>query len=291
MVQLIPIQYSNRRYPQGIKPEIQEIAGHFDVGDIHPIMPYSLHTEYSYGARNYTSSPITNLSSIKRSNKNGVPQLWFDSQWVEEFIQFISILTHNQEPHIIEIHPPFNDYCRTIEEFIERYMIFEEKVLALHPTTEILIENRSGSQYRGGKFLISRDIDLINLVEQIKLGGLKLKIALDVPQYITAYGDISKLNIYSINCLFQPIKPYAQFISCIHLWGKRRNKSSRWISHIGNLNTYFEDHLGLKLVFLNSLYDLLDDGRQRYFVPEINSGNEDLASIVNDLIGVGFTFK
>ena len=96
MVRLVPIQYGNRKYPFGIQPEIQEIAGHFDVVDIHPRMSYSLHTEYSYGPRTFTSFPLMKLSTIKESNKNGVPQLWFNSQWAEEFSQFISTLTQGR---------------------------------------------------------------------------------------------------------------------------------------------------------------------------------------------------
>ena len=46
----------------------------------------------------------------------------------------------------------------------------------------------------------------------------------------------------------------------------------------------------LKEFFLTSLYHLLDDGMPRFFVPEVNSGDDDLASIVNDLIKAGFTF-
>lgn len=291
MVRLIPVQYSNRGYPLGIQPEIQEIAGHFDVGAIHSRMSYSLHTEYSYGPRAFTSFPLIKLSTIKRSNKNGVPQLWFNSQWAEEFSQFISILTWDREPQIIEIHPPFNDYCRNIEEFIECYKIFEEKTLAVYPKTEIFIENRSGSLYHGGKFLISRDVDLINLIEQLKLCGLRLKIALDIPQYITAHGGVSQLTSSSIDQLFQTIKPCRQYVLAIHLWGKKRTERGRWASHVGNLNTYFDDNDALKEVFLENLYHLLDDGVQRYFIPEVNSNDNDLFSIVNDLNKAGFTFK
>jgi hypothetical protein len=36
------------------------------------------------------------------------------------------------------------------------------------------------------------------------------------------------------------------------------------------------------------LFDLLDDGRARFFVPEVNGGDEDLRRIVEDLVSVGF---
>lgn len=39
---------------------------------------------------------------------------------------------------------------------------------------------------------------------------------------------------------------------------------------------------------MRELFDLLDDGKSRFFVPEVNSGDEDLRRIVEDLTGVGF---
>jgi len=39
-----------------------------------------------------------------------------------------------------------------------------------------------------------------------------------------------------------------------------------------------------------SLYDLLNDGRQRYFLPEVNSSADILDSIVTDFIEAGFIF-
>ncbi|QGT99479.1 hypothetical protein SYNTR_0886 [Candidatus Syntrophocurvum alkaliphilum] len=42
-----------------------------------------------------------------------------------------------------------------------------------------------------------------------------------------------------------------------------------------------------KKSFLNSMFDTFDDVH-RYFVPEVNSGSEDLISIVDDLKEAGF---
>jgi hypothetical protein len=61
--------------------------------------------------------------------------------------------------------------------------------------------------------------------------------------------------------------------------------------HIGNLDTYFEGNKAMKQLFLEELQDLMNDGLTRYFVPEVNSGDQDVASIVNDLISVGFSFQ
>jgi len=47
----------------------------------------------------------------------------------------------------------------------------------------------------------------------------------------------------------------------------------------------------MKKYFLESLFNLLSDELPRYFVPEVNSGNQDVASIVNDMISVGLKFQ
>ena len=61
--------------------------------------------------------------------------------------------------------------------------------------------------------------------------------------------------------------------------------------HVGNLDSYFEGNKTMKQPFLEGLYDLINDGITRYFVPDVNSGGQDVASIVRDLISVGFSFQ
>lgn len=41
------VQYGGNTYPDGIKPELVEIAGHLDKDYIEDYPEYSLHTEYS----------------------------------------------------------------------------------------------------------------------------------------------------------------------------------------------------------------------------------------------------
>lgn len=41
------VQYGGNTYPDGIKPELVEIAGHLDKDYIEDYLEYSLHTEYS----------------------------------------------------------------------------------------------------------------------------------------------------------------------------------------------------------------------------------------------------
>ena len=42
--------------------------------------------------------------------------------------------------------------------------------------------------------------------------------------------------------------------------------------------------------FFTELYNILNDGNTRYFVPEVNSKTVDLESIVSDFIDTGFKF-
>ena len=295
---LIPIKYNKRNYPERIVPKIEELAGNFKKTSINPSqnMNYCLHTEYSYLAKDFDKNIILeDLPTIKKSHKNFVPKLWINAEWSKEFIFFIKKLVNdNIPPKLIEIHPPFNDYCKRIEDFIDIYSIFENDILKEYPKTEILIENRAGTRYSGGKFLISTQQDIINLFRFLRNTQLKLKLVLDIPQLFTAH----KINFYSkkiingnnITDLLQPLEKYKDKIAGIHIWGKKKSVKGNLLAHHGDLNTFFNQNQNMKNIFLLQMYELFNDGNSRYFVPEVNSGNEDVKSIVNDFINTGFEF-
>lgn len=287
---LIPVKYHKRAYPPYIKPQIDEIAAHFDISNIKSAPRFSLHTEYSYGSRKFDTQIIKQFPVIIDANKNGVPQLWFTKQWALNFADFIITLCNNSKPEVIEIHPPFSDYTVNIEAFIEIYKVFEAKIVDYSTTTKIVIENRTGSMYRGGKFLISQCNDLLLLSKHIKKNNLKLRIALDIPQLISRYGGPPKLTKSKLYTILSQLTPISSVTQSIHLWGKRRSASGRKVSHIGDLNSYFEDDLK-KEIFLEWFADFVNDGLKRYFVPEVNSSDEDLHSIINDLESKGIQFN
>jgi len=211
-----------------------------------------------------------------------VPQLWFSEKWALEFSSFIKALCKDNHPEIIEIHPPFSDYTPSINDFIEVYRVFETEIMEHYPKTHILLENRSGSIYSGGKFLISKGKDLRELAELITSRSLHLRITLDLPQLLTSYAGPQKLSQESFISILHRQNTLAPFIKSIHLWGKKKSSNGREVAHCGDLTTYFSDN-DKKNFFLNWLSEFLDDGIDRFFVPEVNSSNEDLESIVNDL--------
>lgn len=317
MVRLIPISYRNKKYPDGIVPKIKEIPAHFDSRVTTSDLDYCLHTEYSYGPRKFKSSACKDLSGIRVTDRKGVPKLWFNEAWGTNFTQFIlQFIGENQKsPRIIEIHPPFNDYCKNLSQFIELYTNFEDKILSICPETEILIENRYGSQYSNGAFILSRTDDLNKLTELIREHNLKLKIALDIPQLFSAYHlEIGKFSKNRLSEIFKELYPVRKYIASIHLWGKCFGKNNRISAHMGTLDSYFNglrcedlstlnvntlnsylkekvlNNNDIKKYFLGELYNLLNDGKVRYFLPEVNSRSEHLQSIVRDLIDSGFKF-
>jgi hypothetical protein len=290
MVLLVPIRYRKRKYSFGIKPLIQEVAGHFDKDFIYSEINYSLHTEYSYGPRRLTALPISTFKMIQQSHQRGIPMLWFNQQWAEEFYQFIRNITQGEPPVIIEIHPPFNDYCNNIKEFIKRYQVFEYNILSFYPKTKILIENRCGSLYKGGHFLISSVDDLLTLSELIEANSLKLRIALDIPQLFSTYGGVIKSTLVHSYELFESVKLCRELILGIHLWGKKRNEKGQWVSHMGDFTTYFDGNSELKEYFLGKIYDLFNDNIPRYTVLEVNSNDKDMFSITHDLVKSNFSF-
>ena len=290
---LIPIQYHGKLYPDEIKPKIEEIAGHFDKVEIHPKKNYSLHTEYSVGKRELNSKLLENLPTIRNAQKKGVPQLWINNEWSNEFHSFIlKLVSENNPPTIIEVHPPFNDYCNIVYDFINHYAAFELKVRESFPETDILIENRCGTIYTGGKFLFSTNEDLLVLSEILDKNKMKLRIVLDIPQLFAAHRiNLRKISEKEIEDALNPIELIKHNIKGIHLWGKRLSSNNRWSAHIGDLNDYFNGNIKLKNCFLNRLQEIFNDCKKRYFVPEVNSSNADLQSIIVDMLNVGFRFE
>lgn len=279
---LIPVNYHKRIYPKHIHPEICEVAGHFDVERISANGRFSLHTEYSYGKRKLSSQLLSAYPVIREAVKKGVPQLWFSEKWALEFSCFIKALCKDNKPDIIEIHPPFTDYTFSVQNFIDIYRVFESEIIEIYPDVHILLENRSGSTYSSGKFLISKGEDLKKLSENIALHNLLLKITLDLPQLLTSYGGPQNLPLESLNTVLNSLNEIAPFVKGIHLWGKKKSQKGRVVAHCGDLTSYFEDD-HKKHFFLTWLSKFLNDGVERYFVPEVNSSNEDLESIVIDL--------
>lgn len=286
---LIPIKYHKRVYPAHIMPVIDEVAGHFDVKKISAPREFSLHTEYSYGKRSMLSELLYKFPIIRESHNQGVPKLWHSNEWALEFASFIKYLCNGSKPAIIEVHPPFSDYTESIKSFLNMYKKFEELILDFFPDTKIFIENRSGSIYKGGKFVFSRSRDLQELSDGIAQMGLRLRITLDIPQLITAYGGPQTIDSTSILSLLNRLNILQPMVEGIHLWGKKKSSNGRTVSHSGDLNTYFESDQK-KNVFLEWFASFVQDNKKRYFVPEVNSSDKDLFSIVADLESMGIIF-
>lgn len=281
------VKYHGKVYPLDIPINCEEVACNFDTYNLdNSFKSYSLHTEYSYGKRDFKNQVAKNTENLYKAHKDNVPRLWMDEEWAKAFAEFVIINTESAgAPSVIEIHPPFNDYTENIEDFLYRYKFFEERILDVYKST-IMIENRCGSIYKGGKFSVSKTKDLLKLSECIDEMGLKLRIALDIPQLFTAHNckSIDK-NIE----LLEEIKSIRHNIDGVHLWGKKKSETGRKIAHCGNLHTYFNNEEDLNK-FMLKFVELFDDKKPRKLVLEVNSGNEDLLSIIDDLKRYGINF-
>lgn len=280
------VKYHKQEYPADIPLRIEECTSHFDITTVASDLRLSMHTEYSYGKRNFDSDVIRSFPEIVAAQKEGVPQLWKNEQWAIEFAQFVFALAGDSTPAVVEVHPPFVDYC-TFDSFLTSYNAFEAAILEKYPDVEILIENRCGSVYKGGKFLVSKLPEVECLCNLIVQNNLRLKVAYDVPQIYSAH-NVTKPEKYVE--LLHATKPLRDQIGGVHLWGKRKSESGRLVSHCGDLNSYFAGDMDLKRQFLQAFCDCFDDGVARKLVLEVNSGNEDLLSIVQDLLAAYVLF-
>lgn len=283
----ILVEYNGLSYPEGYSAQICEVAAHFDKEGIEPKTAYSLHTEYSYGKRKFDTQRIAKFPILSEANKEGVPQLWKSTEWADAFANFLIGLTEGHAaPSVIEIHPPFNDYC-TLPEFAERYRVFEEKIHREYPDTIIVIENRAGSVYHGGRFLVGKAKEIVALCELIKVENLKLGIVLDFPQLLTAENiDPLKFKEKKYKAAIHDISTYRDHIKGIHIWGKKKSSTGRWVAHAGNFDTYFGGNNEVKEIFLAGIDLICNDGIERFLVPEVNSSGEDLALIIQGLCNI-----
>ncbi len=283
-MEFIFVKYGNNNYPDGIIPELAEVAGHLDKEKIEDLPSYSLHTEYSYGKRNLSSDFIKQFPALCDANKEGVPQLWRSTEWADQFAGFVIKLTEGHAaPRVVEVHPPFNDYC-DIDQFLERFSVFEKKLHAVYPDTEIVVENRAGTVYHGGRFIVGKANEIALLCQRIRETGTKLGVVLDFPQLLTAeYIKPDAFNPAKYATAIDMIMPYQDVIKGVHIWGKKKCASGSWVAHNGNLDTLFEDHADKEL-FVDGVRKICADGRKRFLVPEVNSGEEDLKAVVHELL-------
>jgi len=304
MLKLIPVIYRNMNYPSPIEANIHEISGNFYKEKLVAKTPYSLHTEPSSVPKTFCSKIVNELDNINKAQKDNIAQLWYDREWANEFFIFIEwLIGSNNPPEVLEIHPPFSDYCKSFDDFICIFKCFYEKFKNKYPTTTIVIENRFGTRYKGGKFILSTYKNVLEFCETLikpDNSGIDLKIVLDYPQLFSAETKIEKnvenwmgsnpLQLVEKIIEFNlNIKKYKELIGGFHMWGKLRS-GNRWIPHAGNFDTFFSNDNELKEKFLKSFFSTFNDGIARYFVPEVNSGEDDLKSIVTDIKEESFAY-
>lgn len=286
---LIPVQYGRMRYPTPIYPHLVEVPGHFDKDEIPSgLRRYSLHTEYSAGARKWSGNLIGRFPTLARSQTDGIPRLWTSQTWAKEFAEFVTALVaDNPVPEFCEIHPPFRKDCTDMDRFVNRVYEFQSALPERFSNMKIGVENRHGTRL-SSRFLVSAADDVLRLGRSIEKTGSGLMMILDIPQLLHGEGlDPGRASASVIAGVLDSLEPIVDKIAGIHLWARSR----RGGTHVANLDEYFGKRMEVKDTFFRTLARLLDDGRPRYFVPEVNYGKLDaIEPMVRDLQAVGFEF-
>lgn len=277
---------------------------------------YGLHTQEPYTTKMKDGEFVTGedletgrmYESLVRDGK-----LWKDEKWVEEFIQFIVKRTEfiNKETgndhglKYIEVHPPKTDLLNDKpKNFFDYYEFF---IRAIHQKlgedVEIFMENSNGSDHLA--FSKYKGInEYAKKMREIKdRTGLKSYIALDIPLLLKSHNlkckerdcQYSKIEKEFIN-IFTNLRESRDLIRSVHLWGYNGGNP-----HNGDLNSLFysnknrnNDEISkeaedLKNALLKNLKELLDDGKERYLLLELNNSYaEQRENIIKDLRGNGF---
>ena len=312
MVRFIPVQCQDFKYPSDINPQIQERSANFFRENIKKqnLQYLSLHTDPPKSWSGKQREKILDSEFLKEfpailknmldSGNSCVSKLWCDDKkWSKDFSGFLVRLTEGIKPQlikIIEIHPPFDTYCNSLETFIERYATFEEEILNYFPSAIICIENRHNHPRKSnlGKFILSTNKDIIKLAKLISESHLKLRLVVDIPQLFSEHEQYENKLISEkgmIEKVLTPLRDIRDFIASTHIWGKTNRKP-----HNADLNIHFSNNQSVKNCFLHEICKLFDDGKARYFLPEVLLRNDEMSveesieSIVNDLRKVGIKF-
>jgi hypothetical protein len=303
MVKFYPVRYADKEYPRDIKPMIQEVPANFFRQTLDKTeLPYlSLHTDpgHRWPRDKILSSELLNEFQTIRDRDNMfdkgdyfVSQLWFDEKWSKEFADFLVRMAEGTDKiiKVIEIHPPFDNYCDSLDTFLKIYKVFEKKVLKEFPSAIINIENRCNPKphLKGGKFIVSTNEDIINLAKLIPKHEVKLQLVIDIPQLLTAHYKRKSLSESMIREALSPLQGIRGLISSTHIWGSNII-NQKYVPHSGDFNTYIKDK-NVKKFFLEEIYKLFDDDKERYFVPEVNK-HIYVKSIIYDLRSVGIEFE
>ena len=309
MVKFIPVQCQDHKYPSN--SQIKERSANFfnffehqkdlQKTDCHYL---SLHTDHCYRGpkKIFVASQLPNefpslSENVSISPYKCMSKLWLHEAWSKEFASFIVRFTEGIDPKwikIIEIHPPFDKYCNSLNTFIDRYAIFEEEVSKKFPTATICIENRYNNRNtkRYGNFILSTNKDIINLEKLISDNHLKLTFVVDVPQLFSEHYDDKLISEeWMIEEVLAPLSKIRDSISGTHIWGKTTTKGLNGKIkdgvHNADLTAYFKNEK-VKRFFLREICKLFDDGKPRHFLPEVFSKNDEMSakesieSIVSD---------
>ena len=126
--------------------------------------------------------------------------------------------------------------------------------------------------------------EIAELCLKIQESNTNLGVVLDFPQLLTA--EHIKPEAFSrerYTNAIETIYPYQRFIKGIHVWGKKKGASGSWVAHFGTLDTFIENPND-KAAFIAGIKKICSDGRIRFFVPEVNSGESDLKAVVMDVL-------
>lgn len=257
------VRYGNYVYGD-IPTRLSEVACNFDTKGLNVKQEYSLHTEYAYGPRRFENPVFTDYPILSQEVLDGIPLLWKNTEWSISFFEYIAaMVNNNRPPDVVEIHPPFKDYCSNFHDFMEVFLPFEDLIKNKYSNSLTVIENRVGTLYPGN-FLLENKNDIVDLLQLISKSQSSLKLVLDIPQFLSTFGNKYRMDINEIIQSFEYFSEYKHLINGVHIWGRRGR------AHIGDLNSLFFDDPELKTNFLRFLSSFFDDGITRLLVPEIN---------------------
>lgn len=269
MSQFELVGFGRKEYPAGIPIRLYTLPGDFDIQPFRVDVPYILNTEKAFYPSRFSSSALDTCDEIGRWQIEQFPQLWSNDRWAAQFALFILRLTQfSAPPEVIELYPPFFNCGGDIEEFLDRYSVFEYFIQRVYPETELVLLNRHTSFNRFG-YLISKAEELAETAELLRRKRLSLKIGVDIPELLIFEKAFTPSRIRYV---FETLSPIRDSVSGFHL----RVPGFRLDARAWDAVLFY-------------LMELTNDDKVRYLVPEVKE-RRNLAHLIYDLRKAGADF-
>lgn len=213
--------------------------------------------------------------------------IWKDMDALKEMIGNLqkSFKTYGA-PRLLEFGSPYSSTYYEKEDFYEKYVLLE-RGMARFPKLKIALVNGNTKNDRGKQYMVSNIDDIVQMRNTCRELKLKLKLAVD-------FTDVNHRNALKNN-VSETIKILCgmrSFIAAVHINGIDNWQGYRNLYSDNEKHRYINaNRSGALSEFLSGLGFVIQDNRERFFVPDTVKSSQKLEELVDILLRGGCCFN